>query len=81
MEGILGFAVPIITLKPAFARSVLLIQAVQGCSAPETKTASQGKKKAASASPANFSENSDLKGTTSVVKKKNRSSQKGPVFL
>ncbi len=81
MEGILAFAVPIITLKPVFAGFVPLIPVVQECSAPEAKTANRGKKKAASVSPANFSGNSDLKGTTSVRRKKNRSTQKKQVFL
>ena len=81
MEGISGYAGPIITLKPAFAKSVLLIPAVRGCSAPEAKAGNKGKKKVASVNPANSSGNSGLKGIISVERMKNRSSQKSPVFL
>lgn len=58
MGDISGSAGLTITLKPAFAKSVLLIPAVQGCSAPEAKIGKKGKKKAASVNPASFSRNS-----------------------
>lgn len=75
MGGTLEFVLPTITLKPAFAKPVLLTPGVKACSAPEAIIESQEKKKAASAIPVNFSGNSGLKGSTSASAgtEKNRS--------
>ena len=74
MGDTLGFVLPTTTLKPASAKAVLLAPGMKACSAPEVIIEGQEKKKAASATPANFLENSGLKESTSAGKKKNRSS-------
>ena len=55
---ILGYAGPIITLKPVFAEAAHLTPEVQGCSAPEAAIKSWKKKKAVSVNPVYFSKHS-----------------------
>ncbi len=66
MENISGSAAHTITLKPAPAKTVLLIPAVQGCFAPEANVWNREKNWVASVKPVNFSGNSDLKENTSA---------------
>lgn len=61
-----GSAARTITLKPAPAKTVLPIPEVQGCFAPGEKLRNREKNKDASVKPANFSENSGLKESTSA---------------
>jgi|GEM_PF-2635354 len=61
-----GSAAHTITLKPAPAKIVLLIPAVQGCFAPGANVQNREKNRAASVKPVNFSGNSDLKENTSA---------------
>jgi len=55
-----------ITLKPAPAKTVLLIPAEKGCFAPGANIWNREKNRAASVKPVNFSGNSDLKENTSA---------------
>ena len=66
MEDILGSATHIITLKPAFAKTVLPIPAVKGCFALRVNLLDMEKKKDVSVRPASFSGNSGLRGNTSA---------------
>lgn len=80
MGGISGSAVRTITLKPAFAKTVLLIFGVQGCSAPRANVRDRVKHRVASVKPANFSGSFGLMGNISVSMSKKLSSQKKPEF-
>jgi len=73
MGDISGSAARTITLKPASAKAVLPIPAVQGCSARGANLRDRVKNRAASVKPVNFSGNSGLKENTSVWRPKNRS--------
>jgi hypothetical protein len=74
MEDISEFVGLTITLRPVFAKTVLLTPAAWGCFAREAITRNWKKKKDVFVNPVNFSENFGLKEITSVRKEKNQNS-------